>query len=999
MPKPQSNVINLHFYALAKPEFDKTIRIVNELQKTEKGEHNYEVRGQIRDALATAMGYAYVAQKHGDYLIMSDEDRQALLNAAAQETVKLINSGALDDLTRYMPVEQLGVLLNPPQEWSPKGYCEWFEKNLQEHLRGGYVREQMDRTIKNTLDLGLSRGEDGSPGWDPFDGNRPWGEEKDRVITGFARARVLLDILNTKADFTQDSKPMSGAEIFHDIDRRETELRNTPGFQAVMDQTGPADMVELLAKRKKVMGEPWVEARTLGNFNEEYDRRVRFYLAKAERVAEEKAAAEAKRKEEEAKRKAEAEKKAAEEAKQKAEAEQRAAEEKKWKDDVRQRAAEEAKLAEDAFTRGEISVETAKYHVATLIALERMGAAGKKSPEATVQSELDAWRKKVMDGRALQRVTEDKSGAEIAAICGKFDAEGKTFKAYAGAELEDSFAKAVATRIQNRAMLHIRERITKGQFDVKDAKNIRSNLSYAFVTEDILNGTFKPGKAPLDSGDWKIVTDKADSLWKQSSFKQLRNKSREDLAKLCGTYDPETHEFKLLPKDEIFKNVNAERERYSEQKKQEKAAAEKKAAEEKAAAEKKAAEEQAAREAEEKKAEAERRAAREAHLKEQKRKFGISASGKEPNLTAFGYFLDGVDRSLTITLPDLDSGRPLSARTMENIGMTFTDWMSNIQIASDPEYADLQDQPHYRKVVDWRDNTEGYKFRDTPAYKELFRPGRETDVLRIVCGHPDQWKDGKPEVLPYDEVKKNFDEKVRQIEAELKDPEAKKRGEEEKAKLDAAEAPERAKREQARQEAIKEAARLEAEKRRLEREAEEREKKAAREELLRKRDEEAQKDALSDEEISGLDVQQVGKRLGDEIRKIETFLNGQHMDLISEWLWNAIDYFKDAKGNEDLKAGIQEAEGAFNREIRSEKKTLGDFAREEHVLGPNFDRLMKCAVELASMERQVDEKAEEARLKEEQEKKAAEEARLKEEQEKKAAEEARLKEEQEKKAA
>ena len=43
MPKPQSNIINLHFYALAKPEFDKTIRIVNELQKTEKVDRNYEV--------------------------------------------------------------------------------------------------------------------------------------------------------------------------------------------------------------------------------------------------------------------------------------------------------------------------------------------------------------------------------------------------------------------------------------------------------------------------------------------------------------------------------------------------------------------------------------------------------------------------------------------------------------------------------------------------------------------------------------------------------------------------------------------------------------------------------------------------------------------------------------------------------------------------------------------------------------------------------------------
>ena len=156
-----------------------------------------------------------------------------------------------------------------------------------------------------------------------------------------------------------------------------------------------------------------------------------------------------------------------------------------------------------------------------------------------------------------------------------------------------------------------------------------------------------------------------------------------------------------------------------------------------------------------------------AELDEIREKYRISANGTVPNASVFGYAIEKAGKFLDENLPKLTGGRVLFDYEIKGIGVRCSNWMALIEAANDPENANLRAQ-NSPNTNDLRTKTKAFDFRNTAVFEELFSPGREKDVLHIFYGWPGQWKNGKPTtLLRYDEMKKNLDEKVKQIEAEM----------------------------------------------------------------------------------------------------------------------------------------------------------------------------------------------------------------------------------------
>ena len=118
---------------------------------------------------------------------------------------------------------------------------------------------------------------------------------------------------------------------------------------------------------------------------------------------------------------------------------------------------------------------------------------------------------------------------------------------------------------------------------------------------------------------------------------------------------------------------------------------------------------------------------------------------------------------------------------------------------------------------------------------------------------------------------------------------------------------------------------------------------------------------LAGEEIAGLGMTEVANQLYTEL----AYLGGPLSDAYGEaWYEKVLDAqqlfleenYKDSNG---FKKSVEEAQKFLDTRL-SDDKTIADFAKENKLLGDNFEKLMNRAAEIASMERQAEEEQPEA---------------------------------------
>ena len=291
-------------------------------------------------------------------------------------------------------------------------------------------------------------------------------------------------------------------------------------------------------------------------------------------------------------------------------------------------------------------------------------------------------------------------------------------------------------------------------------------------------------------------------------------------------------------------------------------------------------------------------------LDQVKQEYKIGASATGPNLPLFRRRLEIESKSLDGQIEKLAGGAPLSEEDMDALGSSFTSWMGYVEAANDPQYANLKVPPKGQRLDDLRQSTETFQFRNNPAYKEMFKPGREKDVLDMICGPRSQWKDGKPARLSYDEMKKNLGERVKAIEEE------RKRAEAEKARR-----------------AEKEAAR-----------------KAEKEK------------APAGQENTKSEMDRVHKQLFDKIEKLgdPIYDASGNVSLASGIRMLLLQYNSSNEPEKVFKEGVRGTRKFLAEKLPNSDKTIAAFAREKNLLGDDFEKLMNRAEEIAGIDRQAD---------------------------------------------
>ena len=127
-------------------------------------------------------------------------------------------------------------------------------------------------------------------------------------------------------------------------------------------------------------------------------------------------------------------------------------------------------------------------------------------------------------------------------------------------------------------------------------------------------------------------------------------------------------------------------------------------------------------------------------------------------------------------------------------------------------------------------------------------------------------------------------------------------------------------------------------------------------------------------ELAGLGMDKVANQLYTELAYLSQPLSAAYGN---EWYEKVLDAqqlfleenYKDSNG---FKKSVEEAQKFLDTRL-SDDKTIADFAKENKLLGDNFEKLMNRAAEIASMERQAEEEQPEEEQPEEEQPEAEEE--------------------------
>ena len=598
---------------------------------------------------------------------------------------------------------------------------------------------------------------------------------------------------------------------------------------------------------------------------------------------------------------------------------------------------------EKAFTQGEISEEDAKYHLATAIALTQISYDRKESLEQ-LQSKLEERRKEIMNGTAFQRATEGKSGAEIAAICGKLDPENKTFGSYGKDELNQAYQNAVVTRSMDIVLGRMHDSLKKGKFNLKNA---RYRLAAALMYNDVLNGKIKVEKVPINLDDWKDTEKERDKLVNDPSFNWIEKMSREDFVAMCGKYNNETKEYTPYSKDVIFANFNAERDKYFEQQRQ------KEEAEKKAAEEAKLKEEQPKVEAKEKPFDSAEHIANEQRYWTGKLEELLTGPAKDYSYQKF------MQRLCYINALNEMQKEGFTAENKEKIESEMERRRSSME--HNPDNVSLGMWKSKEDIAAMLGTTENgeYHLKSPDQVMQAFHDGirqvKREKRMRGLCEQAlnsvgEERSRAIANILALSAVgndsnkaalekgNKTEDQLIQQfVESRLKNGFFLKTAADkslnkflEKGDFNGL---------------VKEMGQRQIDHTKETRE----EKQLANEAARRERAEAEQKNLLSDKDVAKLDMTKTGDALYSELGKLGNPLSDAYGEAWQDNVLNAQLFFVGYKGAEGFKDAIGKTEQFLKTKL-SDGKTIGQFARENHLLGANYDKLMYRARNIAGIE-------------------------------------------------
>ena len=695
---------------------------------------------------------------------------------------------------------------------------------------------------------------------------------------------------------------------------------------------------------------------------------------------------------------------------------------------------------EAAFSKEEIDAEDAKRQLATALAARTMRTTPKAS-QAEVQQALEQRRDMILNGPFFKRAVAHKDGKKIAAMCGKFDPESKKFTAFDDSKLRLNYKNALSARLLKDELSSLKKTLTADTFDLVTARRRLATV----LALNIVNSDQKDIRNPPTSNDrWPEVVELRDQFLKARTFQAITNRSRDELAALLGTYDPEKREFKSFTKSSVIDGIYAEEEKFLAQEK----AAQEKAEQEKAAREAEEArlreeQEKAAREAEEArlKEEAEKKAAEEARLKEEaEKKAAEEARLKEEaeKKAAEEAKLKEAQEKAAQEQPEQQAEEPVEEQAEEQPKVEeqpkpfdsaeyLDSWQSYIarelkrQLTRDSGY-----HPAYvvsaltqlRALQEMKESgyvgKSGKQIEDEAEFRASLMKNKEYAIATfgISTSQEDMAKlfgkteEGVYQLNPVDQVLKTFNESVQQRKREreqniqhwnkmdsLCTQALNSEGEERRTAVATLVAMQRiyygekdANKTNTSLKKISDEQRVEnlakfmlkdkafqeiadsdrlnphLENRDLENVAEEvqqfrnaRTKEAAqekarktdRENVLRAREEAERKNALTDEEVAGLNMTETADKLYSEIVKLGEPLSAAYGNKWMGEVEKAQSYFVDYKGSDGFKKGVEDAQKFLDTKL-SDGKTIGQFAKEERLLGANFKKLMDRADEITS---------------------------------------------------
>ena len=130
---------------------------------------------------------------------------------------------------------------------------------------------------------------------------------------------------------------------------------------------------------------------------------------------------------------------------------------------------------------------------------------------------------------------------------------------------------------------------------------------------------------------------------------------------------------------------------------------------------------------------------------------------------------------------------------------------------------------------------------------------------------------------------------------------------------------------------------------------------------------EQEKKELTDEAIAGLGMKDVADKLYGELVKLEDPLYDDYGEKWSDEAGKVWHYFIDYKGSDGFKKSVEDTQKFLETKLsEDDDKTIADYAKDKKLLGKTFEKLMKRAVEIASMERQAEQEQPEAEAEQEQ---------------------------------
>ena len=238
--------------------------------------------GALRQELARALTYAAVAEEYGDELLGSKENYDAILQKAEGRAKQFAETAEFKTLINQAPEETLHAFLGVEENgvWKPAPYQE-FQARYDRFVRG---QEPKPDYLNLTNHGNYALTDALNAVFTASSGPRTWQseEEKQNVFNAIALAQAYYSV----SDRIRNDPVQEGRrdELFKEVEKQAQEIRQTPGFQAMVRDALPHEVVDFVAKETDFTG--WMaylyNPRYSFDFMNKFDKTIDGYRERAE---------------------------------------------------------------------------------------------------------------------------------------------------------------------------------------------------------------------------------------------------------------------------------------------------------------------------------------------------------------------------------------------------------------------------------------------------------------------------------------------------------------------------------------------------------------------------------------------------------------------------------------------------------------------------------------------------------------------------------------------